>query len=162
MDLKHLTPVLFVKDAIRSRDFYVQVLQLTEIMNNGDLNFVFDEGLAVWQTHPENIIPQKLGLDKITDTDAPPRSEIVFETGDIDEVYDTVKKAGVRFLHEMNTEIWGQRTIRFYDPDGHLIEVGESLPVFIRRIWEEEGRDVEAASERTYTPVEVIEQVLGL
>lgn len=28
---------------------------------------------------------------------------------------------------------WGQRVIRFYDLDGHLIEVGESMKLVIRR-----------------------------
>lgn len=162
MDLKHLTPVLFVKDAIRSRDFYVKVLGLTEVMNNGDLNFMFEEGLAIWQILEENIIPQKLGMGKITDNNVAPRMELCFETGDINVAYEALKKSEVTFLHEMNTELWGQHTIRFYDPDGHLIEIGESFPIFVRRIWEEEGQDVTATSKRTYTPEEVIRQVLGI
>lgn len=28
---------------------------------------------------------------------------------------------------------WGQRVVRFYDPDGHIIEVGEDLKMVIRR-----------------------------
>ena len=28
---------------------------------------------------------------------------------------------------------WGQRVARFYDPDGHLIEVGEDMGMVIRR-----------------------------
>lgn len=27
---------------------------------------------------------------------------------------------------------WGQKVIRFYDPDKHIIEVGEDLSVLIR------------------------------
>ncbi len=30
---------------------------------------------------------------------------------------------------------WGQRVIRFYDLDGHLIEVGESMAMVIRRFF---------------------------
>lgn len=61
------------------------------------------------------------------------RFEIVFETDDIDLVNKKLKENNVKLLHETNTEIWGQRTIRFYDPDGHLIEVGEAIPVFLKR-----------------------------
>lgn len=161
MDLRNCFPVLFVKDAPKSREFYVQVLGMTEIMNNGDLNFAFKEGFAIWQIMPQNKIPEILGMDRITDSSLPSRFELGFETGSIDEVYDALKKAGVKFLHEMNTELWGQKTIRFYDPDNHLIEVGEAMPVFIRRVWEEEGKDWEATSKRTYMPVEALKQILG-
>jgi len=162
MNLQHCTPVLFVKDAKKSRDFYQDILGMTEIMNSGDMNFVFKEGLAIWQIMDVNIIPQKLGKDKIVDTSATSRFEICFDTGDLDTVYNKVKEEGVKFLHEINTELWGQRTIRFYDLDGHLIEVGESMETFLRRIYEEEGKDLEATSKRTYTPVEALKHFLNL
>lgn len=162
MDLQHCTPVLFVKDAIKARDFYRDVLGMTEIMNNGDLNFMFREGFAIWQIMDVNIIPQKLGMEKITDASATSRFEICFETSDLNSVYKKVKEAGVKFLHEINTELWGQQTIRFYDMDGHLIEVGESMPTFLTRIYEEEGKDIDATAKRTYMPKEALIQILGI
>lgn len=161
MKLKNCTPVLFVKDAVKSRDFYVSVLGMTETMNNADLNFAFKEGLAIWQILPENKIPQKLGMDRVTDSSTAPRFELGFETESLEDVYENLKNHDVQFLHEMNEEAWGQRTIRFYDPDGHLIEVGEALEVFLRRVWEESGRDWAIASERVYTSVETLKKVLG-
>lgn len=47
MHLKNCIPVLFVKNAVISRDFYVKILGLTEIINNGDMNFLFKEGLSI-------------------------------------------------------------------------------------------------------------------
>lgn len=35
--------------------------------------------------------------------------------------------ADMKLLHDLHDEPWGQRTIRFFDPDDHLIEAGESL-----------------------------------
>lgn len=32
-----------------------------------------------------------------------------------------------------NIHSWGQRVIRFYDLDGHIIEVGESMKMVIKR-----------------------------
>lgn len=162
MDLKNCTPVLFVKDALKARDFYVDLLGMTVVMNNGDQNFMFKEGFAVWQIAEQNIIPQKLGMEKISDKSAPGRFELCFETGELDKIFQTLKKHGVKFLHEINTEIWGQKTIRFYDPDNHLIEVGEAMPVFLRRVYEEEGQDLMATSRRTFTSPEVLRQLLGL
>ncbi len=162
MDLQNCTPVLFVKDALKAKDFYTNLLGMTVVMNNGDMNFMFKEGFAIWQIMDQNVIPQKLGMDKISDSSLPSRFEMCFETGDLDNVYETLKKNGVRFLHEINTELWGQRTIRFYDPDGHLIEAGEAMPIFLRRIYEEEGHNLEATSKRTFTAPEILQQLLGL
>lgn len=162
MDLKHAMPVLFVKDGIKSRDFYTRVLEMTIIMDLQGLNVAFKEGFAIWQIMEQNIIPRTLGMENITNSNLTPRCELAFETENLDAIYNKVKEEGVKFLHEINTELWGQRTIRFYDIDGHLIEVGEAMPVFLKRIYEEEGKDLEATSKRTYTPVEALRQILGV
>ena len=156
MDLKNGIPVLFVRDAKRARDFYADVLGMTVVSDFGGLNFAFQEGFALWQILDENVIPQRLGKENITNSAAVSRFELCFETGDIDGVYNTLKARGTKFLHEMNTELWGQRTLRFYDPDGHLLEVGEAMPVFTRRIYEEEGRDLEAAARKMYMTPEML------
>jgi len=162
MDLKNCTAVLFVKDALKARDFYVDLLGMTVVMNNGDQNFMFKEGFAIWQIMEQNIIPQKLGMDKISDSNVPSRFELCFETEELDTIYQKLKGNDVLFLHDINTELWGQRTIRFYDNDGHLIEIGEAMPIFLRRIYEEEMHDLEATSRRTFTPVEALKQILGV
>lgn len=162
MNLKNCTSVLFVKSAAKSRDFYVNILGMNVALSNGDLNFFFKEGFAIWQVAENNEIPKRLGYEVITDKNAANRFELCFETEDIDDVYKLLKKNDVRFLHELNTEIWGQRTIRFFDPDNHLIEVGESMHVFLKRVYEEEEHDIEATSRRTFTPVEAIRYFLGM
>ncbi len=162
MNLKNCTSVLFVKSAAKSRDFFVNVLGMNVAMSNGDLNFFFKEGFAIWQVATDNEIPKRLGYDVITDRNAANRFELCFETEDIDDVYKLLKKNGISFLHEINTEIWGQRTIRFFDPDNHLIEVGESMQVFLKRVYDEEKQDIEATSRRTFTPVEAIRYFLGM
>lgn len=161
MDLTHSTPVLFVEDAGKAKDFYTDVLGMTVVADFGGLNYMFKEGFAIWQPMEQNMIPQKLG-DGIFDSSLPSRFELCFETADIDEVYAKLKENGVKFLHEMNTELWGQRTIRFYDPYGHLMEVGEAMPVFLARIYEEEGRDIEATAKRTYMDVDTLKNILRL
>ena len=157
MNLKNCAPVLFVCDAKKARDFYADVLGLTVAADFGGMNFVFKEGFSLWQIMDENIIPQKLGKENIGNTGAVSRFELCFETENIDEAYNTLKAAGTKFLHEMNTELWGQRTIRFYDPDGHLLEVGEAMHVFTRRIYNEEGQNLEAAARRMFMTPEALE-----
>lgn len=39
----------------------------------------------------------------------------------------------MEYLGEVIEHSWGQRAIRFYDPDGHIIEVGEDMKMVIKR-----------------------------
>lgn len=161
MKLKHCTPVLFVKDARISRDFYADVLGMTVTADFGGLNFSFKEGFAIWQPMPENIIPRTLGAKQICNPLSVSRFELCFETENLDKVYLALKQYGVKFLHEINEEQWGQRTVRFYDPDGHLVEVGETLPVFVKRIYKEE-KTVEGVARRTYLDIKLVYKILKL
>ena len=162
MNLKNCTPVLFVKDAQIARNFYENLLGLKVKADFGGLNIIFEEGFAIWQIMDQNIISQTLGSQNITNENLTSRFELCFETEDLDNIYQKLKDSGVKFLHEINIELWGQRTIRFYDFDGHLIEIGEAMPVFLRRIYEEESFDIEATSKRTFTPVEILKSILKL
>jgi catechol 2,3-dioxygenase-like lactoylglutathione lyase family enzyme len=156
MNLQKCQPVLFVKDAGVSTKFYTDVLGFTVIMDNGGANITFKEGFTVWQIWESNILSQTIGIENITNNRNVSRFELCFETDDLDSIYKTLKDNNVRFLHEINTELWGQRTIRFYDPDGHLIEVGEEMSIFLKRIYEEEGRDLEATAKRTFMPLDAL------
>ncbi|HPD94513.1 MAG TPA: VOC family protein [Tenuifilaceae bacterium] len=158
MNLQNCTPVLFVKNARVSKKFYTDILGFTVIMDNGGLNYVFKEGFAIWQINPDNIIPKTIGAKNITNSSNANRFELCFETNELDKVHKTLKENNVKFLHEINTEIWGQRTIRFYDPDEHLIEVGEEMSIFLKRIYEEENRNLEATAKRTFMPLDALKR----
>lgn len=162
MELKNCAPVLFVKDAKKARDFYADVLGMTVVTDFGGLNYIFKEGFAIWQQMDGSIISTMLGKENIYNSKATSRFELCFETEDIDEVHQALKEYGVTFLHEINVEPWGQRNIRFYDADGHLLEVGESLHIFLKRIYEEEGKDVAKTAARTYMDPELIRQILAV
>jgi len=160
MNLKNCTPVLFVRNAGLSKKFYTEILGFTVVMDNGGLNYAFKEGLAVWQINPGNIISKTLGTENIADQENASRFELCFETDDLDTIYQTLKENDVKFLHKINTEIWGQRTIRFYDPDGHLIEVGEEMSIFLKRIYEEENHNLEATAKRTFMPLDALKHFI--
>ena len=160
MDLKNCTSVLFVKNAQIARTFYENLLGLKVKADFGGTNIIFEEGFALWQIMNGNIISQTLGTENITDHNLTSRFELCFETEDFDNIYKTLNDNGIKFLHRINVELWGQRTIRFYDPDGHLIEVGEAMHVFLRRVYEEENFDIEATSKRTFTSVKMLKEIL--
>ena len=61
-------------------------------------------------------------------------AEIVFEEQDFDGFLNKLKEyPDMEYLGEVIEHSWGQRVIRFYDLDGHIIEVGEDMKMVIKR-----------------------------
>ena len=158
MNLGKLSIALFVKNIDVSRSFYRDILKF-EIELDFGKNIIFRNGLAVWEIRASHIIPMTLGADKIRDTSVI-RSELYFETETIDEDFRILKENNVSFLHELHEESWGQRTIRFFDPDRHLIEIGESMTRFVSR-YHKQGMTADQISERTHVPVEEVIRLIA-
>ena len=53
-------------------------------------------------------------------------SELYFEEANIEEFVKKLEALypDTRYVHRLMQHSWGQKAIRFYDPDGNLIEVG--------------------------------------
>jgi len=52
---------------------------------------------------------------------------------------------------------WGQRIVRFYDPDFHIIEVGEAMDAVIKKMLKS-GMTVEQVSEKSQYPIEYVKR----
>ena len=146
MELKNCSTVLFVKEIETSKKFYTSILGMTVSLDFGK-NVIFNNGIVIWEIQKSHVIPASLGIDRVSDTGAN-RFELYFETNNLTEVYETLKGEKVRFLHEVHEEPWGQQTIRFFDPDNHLIEIGESMKQFVGRFYNH-GLTIDQVSERT-------------
>ena len=77
---------------------------------------------------------------------------------DVEGVMQRFGEAGVEFVHPLREQPWGQRVVRIYDPDRHIIEVGEPMSVVVSRLLGQ-GMSVEQAAERTGMPVEAVQQI---
>lgn len=147
--------VVFVKDIQAAKRFYQEVFDL-EIEHDFGKNISFKSGMAIWEIGEEHIIPKKLGN---LYTDIGNKFELYFETTDIQTVYANLKEQDVVFLHEVHVEPWGQKTVRFFDPDKHLVEVGETLQTFVKRMYSE-GMSIEDIHEKSSIPVDTVKQLL--
>jgi uncharacterized glyoxalase superfamily protein PhnB len=49
---------------------------------------------------------------------------LYFEDDDIEAAFGRVV-GRVDLIHAIQVQAWGQRVFRFYDPDGHIVEIGE-------------------------------------
>jgi catechol 2,3-dioxygenase-like lactoylglutathione lyase family enzyme len=157
MHLKNCSTALFVKNIAIAKAFYTQTLRQEVELDLGK-NIIFRAGFALWEIQTTHIIPQKLGMSNISEENIN-RFELYFETDNIEEVYEALKAQQTAMVHPIHEEPWGQRTVRFFDPDHHLIEVGESMAQFVRRFYQQ-GMTEEQVSERTGVPVEEVKRLL--
>ena len=65
----------------------------------------------------------------------------------------------VPLVHPLKEHAWGQRVVRFYDPDGHMIEVGDTLRKVIKRFLNQ-GLTHEEIAKRMNLPLDAIMKVL--
>ena len=83
--------------------------------------------------------------------------ELYFETENFDAFLRLLDAhPEVERLHEAQTFPWLQRGIRIFDPDGHLLEVSESMETVARREFDR-GCTVEETAQRIQHPIELVQ-----
>lgn len=157
-ELSSGSAVLFVADIEVSKRFYTELLGLKIKLDFGK-NVTYD-GFTIWEIRSSHIIAERLGTTGLIDKTSN-RFELYFETDDLESMISMLESNNVNLLHELHEEPWGQRTIRFFDPDNHLIEAGESLKKFLGR-FHESGMSPEEISRKTSVAVEDIKHILGV
>jgi catechol 2,3-dioxygenase-like lactoylglutathione lyase family enzyme len=154
MSLTFYAPVIFVKNIQISKKFYVELLG-QEIEHDFGKNIVFKSRISLWEIVAQHEIEQIKGNSLQGNT-----FELYFETDDIEELLSRMKMKGVSLLHDIKTEPWGQMTFRFFDPDHHLVEIGESLPTFVNRIYNE-GGSVGSVVKQTGIAEELVRKIVN-
>ncbi len=140
--MKYVCTVISVADISAARKFYEDLFGL-EVYQDYGRNVAFTCGLALQQDFDWLVnIPKDKVLKKSNN------AEVVFEEQDFDDFLNKLEEyPEIEYLGEVIEHSWGQRVIRFYDLDGHLIEVGEDMKMVIRRFLNT-GMTMEEVSER--------------
>lgn len=126
--MKYNCTVISVADINAARKFYEDLFGL-EVFQDYGRNIAFTCGLALqqdfdWLVH----LPKESILRKSNNV------ELCFEEQDFDSFLHKLKEyPNIECLGEVIEHSWGQRVIRFYDLDGHIIEVGENMKIVIKR-----------------------------
>ena len=122
-----------------ARKFYEDLFGL-EVFQDYGRNIAFTCGLALQQDFDWLVnLPKEKVLKKSNN------AEIVFEEQDFDGFLNKLKKyPDIEYLGEVIEHSWGQRVIRFYDLDGHIIEVGgyENGDKAFSCLWHDYGRSL--------------------
>lgn len=117
MKLKNI--LIVVDDIERSKYFYQKLFGLETVLDN-EGNVILTEGLVlqdkkIWEDFlKKNIISGSNSM------------ELYFEEKDIEGFVGRLEQffPDVVYVNRLMTHEWGQKVVRFYDPDGNLIEVG--------------------------------------
>ena len=156
MEIRFCSSVLFVKDINVSRNFYEEFLQQKVEIDYGE-NIGFVGGFAIWQMEHAygNIFRNSINRDMLENKGH--QVELYFETDDIEAVYTRLSNNKVEMVHDMFEQPWGQRVFRVYDPDRHIVELGEPMSTVIKRLFMS-GMAIEEVSERTFTPLSMVQK----
>lgn len=153
--MKYKLPLIVVTDISVSRKFYEEVLNQKVILDFGaNITFTGEFSLqtkASWV----NFI-NKTQNDIVYKTN---NFELYFEEEQFDEFVERLKSFDIQYVHDVVEYPWGQRVIRFYDPDMHIIEVGESMETAIKRFIAQ-GLSIEETAERTQHPIQFVKSCL--
>ncbi|MBP3467925.1 MAG: VOC family protein [Lachnospiraceae bacterium] len=117
MKLKNI--LIVVNDIERSIKFYKELFGLQVILDQ-DGNVIMTEGLVlqdakIWKNFIQKELTPKNNM-----------TELYFEETDIEGFIRKLEASefDIEYVNEMMEHSWNQKVIRFYDPDGNLIEVG--------------------------------------
>ena len=152
--MKFHSSVIFVNDIEKSKDFYVRILN-QEIEHNFGKNVILQGGLTIWEIQSEHVISRELKTRGDSN-----RFEMYFETEFLEEIHEKLKKEKTGFLHDIHEEPWGQRTIRFFDPDNHLVEIGEPLETFVMNM-KTRGLSAKQIAEKSGIPLETVNKIIS-
>ncbi|HRW63828.1 MAG TPA: VOC family protein [Bacteroidales bacterium] len=144
--------VLFVKNMEKSRAFYCDILK-QEIETDFGNNIMLKGGLSIWEIQESHELHRTFYKKDVSNSSM----ELYFETENMNKVIELIHQFNIPKHHELVEESWGQRTIRIYDPDRNLVEIGEKLEVFIQRMYKE-GMSIEEIMKKTGVPKPMIEK----
>ena len=147
--MKLKNPMLVVTDIDKSVEFYNIVLGLRVVADFG-ANKTLTGGLSLQtaETYREFIENDNITFGGNS-------FEIYFEEDDLDCFLERLENCGIEYVHPVKEHSWGQRAVRFYDPDKHIIEVGENLKSVCRRFLDS-GMTPEQVAERMDVPLKFV------
>ena len=120
--MKYRGNLIVVKDCRRALLFYKDMFGF-ELVHDNDGNMELTNGLYLQETQYWEKFIEKRVTTKSNST------ELYFEESDIESFINKLETLypDTEYVNRLMTHSWGQKVVRFYDPDGNLIEVGSPV-----------------------------------
>ncbi len=114
--------LIVVNDMEKSKAFYKELFGLSVVLDQ-DGNVILTEGLVLQDA---GIWKGFLQKDIVWKNHA---TELYFEENDIEAFVKKLEAypEPIQYVTTLMEHSWGQKVVRFYDPDGNLIEVGTPM-----------------------------------
>lgn len=149
--MKLKNTLIVVNDIEHSKKFYKELFGL-HVIADFDGNVILTEGLvlqdrAIW----EQFVEREVAFGHHS-------AELYFEENEMDAFLNRLENCQfeIQYVNPLMEHSWGQRVVRLYDPDMHMIEVGETLEYVARRFLRQ-GMSVEETAAKTQLPVSTVE-----
>ncbi len=152
--MKFSGQMIVVSDMEKSKQFYMEYLG--EKIGLDLTNYVVFQNSFSMMTRPQ--------WQNVTGEGGAPAGgahgfELYYEEDEIEAFAQKMQATGsVHVFTPLEEAPWGQRTFRFLDPDGHVVEVGETMQAVVRRFLLS-GMTAEQAAERTMMPLPFVRRV---
>ena len=117
--------IVFVKDIDRSKKFYSEVIGL-KVINDYQTIVFFENHFTIHNGN--NLLTTVFKRSPFFNFKKGKKNiELYFETDNIEESFNKILANRVKVIHPIEKQAWGQNVFRFYDPDNHLVEIGEAF-----------------------------------
>ena len=154
--MKYNGVCIAVSDVKLARKFYEDLFNL-EVFQDYGINVSYSCGISLQQEFDYIIgIPKEKVLKKTNNM------ELYFEEGNFDEFIQKLAKIpNIEYVScGVKEHSWGQRTVDFYDLDGHIISVGENMKMVVKRFLNS-GMSIEETSKRMDVSIPDLEKLLN-
>lgn len=153
--MKYQGVCIAVKDISLSKKFYQDLFGL-EVFQDYGSNISFG-GLSLQQD-----FDWLLGISKKSILNESHNMELYFEENEFNHFISKLdQRDDIRYIGNGIKEAeWGQRSVRFYDLDGHIIEVGETMKMVVKRFLDS-GLSMEETSKCMDVSVSDLETLLN-
>ena len=114
--------MILVRDIEASKKFYKEMFGLDVVLNS-DGNVILTEGLVLQDV---NVWKEHIGTDVVTNSNA---FELYFEERNVEAFCKKLEELypSVTYVTKVTEMGCDRKVVRFYDLDGHLIEVAEVI-----------------------------------
>ena len=154
--MKYICPLLVVEDIEISKKFYLDNMEQKIKYDFGE-NVVFEGDFAI---HLKDHYLKLPGFKTVTEIIKKSNNfELYFETAKLETIFNKLNKEGIQFIHGISEQPQGQRVIRVYDPDEHIIEIGEKLESVAIRL-SKEGLTIKEICEKLSMPEDFVKNAL--
>ena len=154
--MKYQGVCIAVNNVKLAQKFYEDLFGLDVFQDYG-INIAFGCGISLQQEFDRIV-----GIPKETILRKTHNMELYFEDDEFDDFLIKLKRyADIQYVNGgVKEAAWGQRSIKFYDLDGHIIEVGEDMKIVVKRFLDL-GMSIEDTSKRMDVSVSDLMKLLN-